>query len=67
LGFCANPRGYRRKDDHFDGDHKPLPDLSDGELTALAREEAHEIKAAVRACKRHLQDLLRWHGGKGHW
>jgi hypothetical protein len=58
-------RGYRRKDDHFDCDRKPVPDMTRNEEGALQRNDAAARERAAIACQRHLRDLIKWHG-KGH-
>ena len=58
----APPRGYRRKDDHFDCDRKPVPDMTRNEEGALQRDDAHARERAAKYCLLHLRDLIKWHG-----
>jgi hypothetical protein len=51
--------------EHFDCDRKPVEDLTANEVLGIARFEAFENKRSAIACRKHLRDLIKWHG-KGH-
>jgi hypothetical protein len=50
---------------HFDADRKPVEDLTKNEVLGIARYEASVSKRNALACRKHLRDLIKWHG-KGH-
>jgi hypothetical protein len=66
VDWALPSAGPQQKEDHFDADRKPVPDMTAGEAVALQRYEAYENKRAAIACQRHLRDLIKHHGGKGH-
>lgn len=47
---------------HFECDRAPVPDMTAGEAAALQRYEASVSKSNALACRKHLRDLIRWHG-----
>jgi hypothetical protein len=66
VDWALPSAGPQRKEDHFAADRTPLPDLTENEVLGIARYEASVSKRDAIACRKHLRDLIKWHGGKGH-
>ena len=47
---------------HFDADRKPVEELTENEVLGIARYEASVSKRDAIACRKHLRDLIKWHG-----
>jgi hypothetical protein len=50
--------------EHFDCDRRPVEDLTQNELLGIAHFEAFENKRNALACRKHLRDLIKYHGAK---